>query len=147
MKKAQYTILILAILALFACSTVGLQKPVSVCDSTRLGDSVLCDLANQYDLHLETVGDLLLIINLRAIQKGSYKPSDALEVLGDIETLLALSPSPDDLKSLVAYHVIAYPELILLSPYLSYMNVPTPITAKDADMLRWWIGKNRELLK
>jgi hypothetical protein len=145
--KAKYTILILAIFALFACSTIGLSKPASVCDSLKVGESVLCDLAGQYDLHLETVGDLFLIFNLRAIQKGSYEAADALKVLGDIETLLAFAPAPADLRGLVLGHVSAYPELILLSPYLAYMDVPTPITKADTDMLRWWVGKNRELLK
>jgi hypothetical protein len=139
--------LLLTIFALCACATLGLQKPPSVCDNLSADESVLCDLATKYDLHLETVGDLFLVFNLRAINQGAYQAADALEVLGDMEALLDVFATPADLRGLVLGHVSDYPELILLSPYLAYMDVPTPITAKDADMLRWWVGKNRELLK
>lgn len=144
MKKA---FLLLAILALAACSTLGLQKPPSVCDSIKPGDSVLCDLAGKFDLHLETAGDLFAIINLRAIKSGAYEAADALKVLDDIGHMLNAPVSPAGLRGLVLAYVSDYPELILLSPYLSYMDVPTPITGKDVDMLRWWIERNRRLLQ
>ena len=129
------------------CAWLGLQKPPSVCDDMAPGESVLCDLAGAYDLHLETVGDLFLVVNLRAIKQGAYTAQDAIDFFERAKVFAQAEVSPMDLRMLVLAYVQDFPELLLLSPYLAYMDTPEPITGADKKMLGWWVDYNLRLLQ
>jgi len=141
----QRLFIILTLCLLVGCASWA-EIP-SVCDNMEPGQSVLCDIAKRHDIRLETAGDLILVVNLRAIQAGAYSKEDALYVFGKIETALEAPVTAADLRGLVLKYVKDYPELILLSPYLALVDVPEPVTDADREMLEWWIDYNREWLK
>jgi hypothetical protein len=142
MKK----LLILAVcLTLFSCA--GLQKQKSVCDDMT-EPSVLCELAAQQGIRLETYGDFLLVINLRAIKQGAYEQYKASLFFNELREKLNTSPvAAVDLKKFVLQRVAEIPELLLVSPYLTYMDSPQILTNKDVEMLNWWIDYNLSFIE
>jgi hypothetical protein len=142
MKK----LFILAVcLTLFSCA--GLPKQKSVCDD-MIEPSVLCELAGKYDIRLETAGDIILVVNLRAIKLGAYEQYQAARFFNDLKHELNTSPvAAADLKKWVLQHVAEIPELLLVSPYLTYMETPQLLTNKDIEMLNWWIDYNLQFVE
>lgn len=142
--------LLLISLAFFlcaGCSIIGIKAPPSVCDNKTPGESVLCDIAGKYDLRLETVGDLFLVVNLRAIKEGAYTKEDAQRFFTKASVWIEAPVSVIDLRMLVLGYVADVPELLLISPYLAYMDVSDPISESDREMMRWWVDYNLRLLK
>jgi hypothetical protein len=140
MKSVYRTMLISAILAVFAIAGCAITPP-SVCDTTAPGESLLCDLSRQYNLRLETLGDIAMVLNLRAIKQGAYSAADAKKVLADFRAAVQLDISGSDIKGMVLKYVYDYPELILLSPYLGYLETPRIIQPRDKAMLTKWIDE------
>lgn len=141
-------ILSLAIVATMfvACAAIGIKKPPSVCDSTEPGASVLCDIAGKNDFHLETAGNILMVVNLRAIKQGLYTAQDAINVLGDVRYALGFDISAVDLKRLIFEYIDEYPELILASPFLGYLDTPEMLKPNDKKMILWWIDEQNKIL-
>ena len=145
-------LMILMFVFLFAgCAILGIKPPPSVCDGIASGESLLCDTARKNDLHLETVGNIIMLVNLSAIEDGSYKASEALSVLRSVKIAAAAGPSGAALVNIVTAALAGKPSLtaagiMVLSPYLSYMNTVSPIKAKDQELLNFWLDQQINLL-
>ena len=129
------------VMMLSNCSTLGIQKPPSICDNMPAGESVLCDTANNNDIHLETVGNLVMVLNVDAIKNGVYSAGQAISVLGDIRAAINSGITAMGLKSIVIDYIDEYPELILLTPYFGYIDSPKILKSKDIEMLNSWIDQ------
>lgn len=135
-----------AIALLANCAALKIQKPPSICEEFAPGESVLCDIALKYDLHLETVGNIILVADLRAIKQKAYTKRKALEVFDKFELALQEDITANRITQLAISYAYNYPELLLVMPYLNYLKVDTPITEKDKEMLIAWIDQNRTML-
>jgi hypothetical protein len=129
------------VMMLSNCSTLGIPKPPSVCDNMEQGQSVLCDTANNNDIHLETVGNLVMVLNVDAIKNDRYSAEQAISVLGDIRAAINSDITAMGLKSIIIDYIDEYPELILLTPYFGYLDSPEILKAKDIEMLNAWIDQ------
>lgn len=133
---------------LSGCATIGFQTPLSECDGLAPEESFLCKVAVENDLHLETVGNIVMAADLRAIKQGAYTAEQALAVFDSIDRALNRADlTANELTILAIKYVYNYPELILLMPYINYLKVDTPLTEKDIAMLRYWIDQNRQMLR
>lgn len=138
----------LGFLLLQGCAMTGIPKPPSVCDELPPGESLLCDLAIKHDLNLETVGNLILVADLRAIKQKAYTKRQALHVFNTLEAAVGKDGVlGKDLALLAIKYAYDYPELLLVMPYLNYLKVEAPITEKDRELLTIWIDQNRTVLK
>jgi hypothetical protein len=149
MKKTLFIAAALLVLVyisvFFGCA--GLQRPPSICDDMPPGESVLCDIANRYGVRLETVGDVLLVLNLQLIKEDLYKAKEARRFFDDVRKHLDGPITAQDLKTLALYHISESPALLIASSYIAYLNVPQLLTAQDVAMLQWWIDYNLQLIE
>lgn len=132
MKKL--TVLICA-LALFSC-----QTPKSVCDNLT-GPSLLCSLSDKAGVRLETVGDLIMVVNLRAIKHGAYTAEAAANVLYAFKPFLEPGMAASELKHLILSNAGEFPELILVTPYISLLETSDTLTVADIGMLEFWVDQ------
>jgi len=139
--------LIGAVLVLALAIVTSGCKRESICNSIEPGDSVLCDIAAENDLHLETVGQLIMVANLRAIKEGAYTKEEAVEVLQEIKDVLIFQVSAQTLHNMAAQYVVDYPELLLLSPYVGELDTPRLLTDADRKLLTTWIDGQIDLLQ
>lgn len=138
---------LIGLLIMQSCSGSPLKAPVSVCAEIPPGESVLCDLAEKSNVTLEVVGDLIMVINLRAIKEKAYSADDARKVLETIKKAIAVqSLTASDLRSLILKYVDDYPELILVSRYIYKLDTPQVLTQTDRQMLRDWCDQQLALL-
>lgn len=138
---------LIGLLIMQGCSGSPLKAPVSVCAKIPFGESVLCDLAQKSNVTLEVVGDLIMVINLRAIKEEVYSADDARKVLETIKKAIAVqSLTASDLRSLILKYVDDYPELILVSRYIYKLDTPQVLTQTDRQMLRDWCDQQLALL-
>jgi hypothetical protein len=144
MKKL---IAVLFCLSLVGCT--GIKQPPSICDNMESGQSVLCDLANRYDLRLETVGDVLLAVNLRVVgQIDGYGKQEALIFFNRLKDLINTAPiSAEGLQKWVITKAVDIPELMIVSPYIVLLNVPDLLTPTDIQNLNWWIDLNLKMIE
>lgn len=134
--------LLIAIPIIVGCAG---QLP-SVCDSKP--DSVLCDIANRHGVRLETVGDIILVVNLRVIKQGVYTKHQAADALERMKMAYhAANFTAADLKALVLKYADDYPELILVMQYAGYFDAPTVLKSKDIEMLDWYVDQQLTYLK
>lgn len=137
-------LLILIMLAGFLAGCMG-QLP-SVCDNQT--ESVLCDVAERYNVRLETVGDILMVVNLRAIKEGVYTKSQARGALLSMkEAYHAANFTATDLKALILEYVDEYPELILVVQYVGYFDMPDVLRVKDVEFLDSYIDQQLTLIQ
>ena len=138
--------------ALINCSTLGLTTPPSICDNMPAGESLLCDLAHKYDIHLETAGNILMFTNFDLIEQGVYSRQDALEMFGRLRQAASQKVTGSALVAIVRSAFNDKPNLamagvLIVSPYLGYLDVQSPIKDADSDMLVFWIDQQIGFLK
>lgn len=126
------------------CATWG----PSVCDTTPDGDSVLCSIATKNNLRLESVGDILMVVNLRAIKEGAYTAEGATKVFERFRKAINTQVSTTMLRDAVMRYVAEYPELLIVSGYLNYLGDTTVqlIKEKDVEMLNSWIDQQVRMM-
>jgi len=134
------------VMMLSNCSTLGIPKPPSVCDNMPVGESILCDTANSNDVHLETVDNLVMVLNIEAIKDGRYSAQQAISVLNDIRYAINAGITAVGLKMLIIGYIDKYPAMILLAPYFGYLDSPEILKAKDVDMLNACIDQQIDYL-
>jgi len=144
-------LLIFLSVSFIGCAAIGIKPPSSVCDNIAPGESLLCDLAKKNDLHLETVGNILMLCNFAAIEEGLYKADDALAVLKNVKTAVAFQPSGAALVKIVmsaldSRPMLAMAGIMVISPYLGYLDTPDIIKIKDQELLNIWLDQQIELL-
>ena len=143
-------IILLSVL-LIGCAAIGIKPPPSVCDNITPGESLLCDLAKKNDLHLETVGNILMLCNFAAIEEGTYKADEALAVLKRVRAAVAFQSSGAALVKIVmsaleSRPMLAMAGIMVISPYLSYLDTPDIIKAKDQELLNIWLDQQIKIL-
>lgn len=146
MKKILLTLI--AICFLGACSHLPFPLGPSICDTVPQGDSVLCDITTKNDLHLEAIGDILMVANLRAIKGGTYTADEAKEVFEKFRLAINTELSTAMLKDQVMRYVADYPELLLVSGYLNYLDSVSVqlLKPKDVELLNSWIDKQISMM-
>lgn len=87
------------------------------------------------------MGDLLMVVNLRAINMGAYSANEAVIVLNTIKILAEQKITVAMLQKYVLGYAQEYPELILVLPYISYLNVDTWLTDADVEMISYWVDQ------
>lgn len=118
----------------------------SVCDNQA--DSVLCEVATEHGVRLETVGDILMVVNLRAIKQGAYTKSQARDALISMKDAYhAAGFTSADLKALVLKYVDEYPELILVVSYAGYFDAPEVLKPADIEILDCYIDQQIGLME
>lgn len=125
------------------CGLIGIKPPPSVCDNTKEGDSLLCDLAHRFDLHLETAGNFLMAANMRAIKIGAYNKMNARAAFTALKNVVNMEGevSGIDLKMTVDAYIQEFPELLIAAPYVGYLNTPEVIREKDKELLNSWLDQ------
>lgn len=151
MQKLFILILVLCF-GTIGCAGLGLKPPPSVCDNLAQGESLFCEIAQKNGIHLETTANLFLFANFAAIDAGAYSAKDAIKVLGDIRYAASFEARATDLVRIVrdvfkANSNLAMAGIMIISPYLSYVDVPDALRPKDRDMLIKWIDDQISLLK
>lgn len=151
-----FIVFAVAVFVLTGCAgmtaTGSLPKPVSVCDGLAAGDSLLCKLANENGIHLETVGNIFMFANVAAIESNAYATTDAVKFMQTAKVLLATKiKTGADLfayvNALVKNTRLVAAGLIVISPYLPYINTPDPLMDKDREMLNSWLDQQISLLQ
>jgi hypothetical protein len=118
---------------------MGIKPPPSACDTITEGDSLLCDLATKNGVNLETVGTLIMVLNLRAIKQDAYTKQQALGVLQGFKNGISFNMRGVDLMNLAMAYVDEYPELLLVAPYISYLDTDDFVKPKDVELLNAWL--------
>lgn len=140
MKK---TILSLAILlALTACATGP-----SICDDTE--DSYLCQIAEQNNVQLEDIGNVLIVANTVAIGNGRYTQAQAVEVLKEFRSRLEHPISYSFFRDTVRDRIESYPGLIEVADiYLSeFVGMYRIMYSADRTILIGWLDQQIERLR
>ncbi|HLA02193.1 MAG TPA: hypothetical protein VJ019_05475 [Aestuariivirga sp.] len=144
--RANLALIALALLA--NCGTLGIGKPPSICDDLAPGNSVLCDLAARADINLEVMGDLIMVVNLRAIKEGAYTAADAQRALQGIRDAVSATNvlAAAELRALALRYISDFPELLLISRYIYVIDSPRILTARDRAMIISWCDQQLSLL-
>ena len=139
---------LIPLMLLVGCGTLGIGKPPSICDDLAPGDSVLCDLAARADINLEVLGDLIMVVNLRAIREGAYTAADAQRALQGIRDAVSVTNvlSAAELRALALRYISDFPELLLISRYIYVIDSPRILTARDRAMIISWCDQQLSLL-
>lgn len=132
----KHVLVVLSVVSLFFTSSCRTQE--SVCDGIT-DYSVLCEIAKNNGLRIETAGDMLMVINSRAIMTGIYSYTEAIAVLTAIRSVSGYQITADQLKSYILQYASDFPELVLVLPYISHFNGKTPLTEVDAGMICAWV--------
>lgn len=117
---------------------------------------LLCEIANERDIHLEATGDLLMVLDSVAIRSKAYTRDQAIIVFTELrDTFLSAARGEvtilfGDLYSIAAYYAGSYPELGILLQYTDIFRLPDwegrfP-TVLDFMALTWWCDQNLNLL-
>ena len=133
---------LLSIVLIVGCGVLGLPKPPSVCDagSPKVAelaawvkaeydfevvdaDSRLCAIAAANDLHLESLGDLFLVVDVEAIRAQAFTRDLAVKAYEEmIAWLLSTSViSTGGLRDAALRYTGSYPELRLAVPFIAYL--------------------------
>lgn len=153
MKRYQYGIIcgaialaaFFALSALSGCSTVGVPKPASECDTMEPGESVLCDGAKKLDVNLEITGEVFAAINAEMVVDKVYTLESARKAVADIRTWGPLATGKIDVATLGAHfsrYVNKHPLLrigtrsILLE--MTFSGKGVHFTAWDVDKWDRW---------
>jgi hypothetical protein len=129
------------------CSVLGIEKPVSYCDNLQPGESVLCDIATDLDVHLETIGDLFIGFDLQGIQDGHFTKEEARSALIKFQSVYQTANfSADDLRLLIMEYTARYPAFILLKRYVGSLQVHKLLKDVDRYILDYHINDHLALI-
>jgi hypothetical protein len=133
--------------ALIGCAGLHIMEPApSVCDGLMAENSVLCSVAVDNGLNLETVGDFIMVGYLRLIHEGVLTKEGVTSFFNDVRYVLDYDISAADLKTWVFGYVDEYPELMLGLRYIGYLDTPEMLTSADKEMLKGWIDDQLRVL-
>lgn len=136
MKKI---LIVLLLVLTVGCATKNTNKNVCGIDAPV---SYLCDIANKYNVNIESVGKMIRISNAAAIATNKYSAKEALEVLKDIREKLETPIEYSFVHSAIKQIYKKHPELfIIMNEYIMELDIPEPMFQYDRDMLISWIDK------
>lgn len=125
------------VVMLAGCSL--LPSGPSVCDD-KSSPSLLCDIADKSGIRLETVGNMIIIVNRVAILSGQYTNAHAATVLKNIRQAIENPVSYIFFKAVVENNIGKYPGLFdMASSYISEFISPDIMHRKDRFILISWL--------
>lgn len=158
-------------LVAMGCSKAFLNAP-SICDEgspkvaqlkaymmTHYGvevqsdESVLCDIANAHEKHLEGTADLIFFIDVGAIRLKVHTKQQAIRVYRDLKryALSGVEITSGDMASFAMKYAARYPGLGIVLQYTNLLNMPDyrGMLFKDLDLAKvvWWCDRNEKLLQ
>jgi len=139
MKKLLFLVAFVFIVFLTGCLT--LTDAPSVCDEVT-EPSILCDLATEIDVRLETVGNAMIVVNAVAIAKGVYSEDDAREVILKLIEILDAGITYALFAERLVEVTDGSPGLMEVADvYLSQLQIKTPMYPIDKKILKAWLEK------
>lgn len=127
---------------LFLVSCIDNQKDgagkTSVCDVFEPGDSLLCDIASELGVSLESIGNGLIIVNMAAVSQGTYTVAEVKEVIEKLLASLDGSITCALFGDVIQDYTKGYPGLFTLSkPLLDRFSLVKQVMGSaDRDILR-----------
>lgn len=146
LKKTPKAMILFLLVFIVSCGTM--QQPPSICDNLQPGESVLCDLAKQAGVQLEFIGDVLMVVNLRAIKEGLYTASQARDAIQNVINTVALDGATTaQVRAIILENAAEYPELLLASRYLTLLDAPAILKPFDKNTVLGWCYEQLEIIK
>ena len=137
MKKISLILVMFLLFLVAGCSPM-FNGP-SVCDD-KTSPSLLCDIADNNGVRLESVGDLIIIVNMVSILGGQYTNDHAVTVLKNIRQSIEQPISYAFLKAVIEENAGGYPGLFdMANSYISELISPEIISTKDRFILIGWL--------
>ena len=142
--KMKNIAMILALVFLTSCSTIGMRP--SVCDDLS-EPSLMCQTAAKFGVRLEDIGGALVIANTVAIASGTYSKADAVEVLSELRSGLLDPISYFAFRTNISLYVNKYPGLLEVAQmYINQFTSTNDILGTDRKLLLDWLDKQIEAL-
>lgn len=141
---------------LSGCAGMGPLKnvppPPSICDNTQPEDSLLCALAHKYGVRLEDVGNIMVLFNVAAIEQNAYSAAQSRQFFNNLRTVLAADGITGQnimvyvLRSLKGSPALVAAGILVVSPYIQYLDTQEVFTATDKTWLNKWIDDQLALI-
>jgi len=123
----------------FLLSACALNLP-SKCEQIT-EPSMLCQMAEEHQVRLEDIGNILIVANAVAIGEGLYTREQAIEVMMDLKYILENPVSYLFFKGEVEKTLIKYPGLFEVAQiYMTELTSPQIMYSTDREMLSNWLG-------
>lgn len=141
-------VLVLAMFMVVALAFGCAGDRPTVCNDPGADKSFICSTMGEAGIIPEDVDPVIVAVNIRLIQDGVYKKADVYAVLDAAEMYLSDSMATyRALANLVLKEAQGVPELLILSPFLTYLDSTRWISAFDRDLLLTHIQHHRDWLK